>query len=193
MDGTIIFALGLVVFFAAHLFAAFRRRGPGDLPERLGVLPYRGLFSLVSIAGLVLIVIGYGELRNLYPVWSPPDWTRHIPLLVMAPAMVLFVAAEAPAGRIKRLAKHPMLFGVKLWAAAHLVANGDLASIILFGAFLAFAVLDRIVVKRRATAASAPAAVSAKGDAIALVGGLALYFAIVFFLHEAVIGVPVVY
>ena len=187
MSDTILFAIGMAVFFGAHLFAAFR---PRDLPERMGRNRYRGLFSLVSIAGLVLLIVGYAGVRNLWPVWDPPLWTRHIPMLLMIPAMILFVAAELPTGRIKRTAKHPMLAGVKLWAAGHLVANGDLASIVLFGAFLAYAVLDRIVVKRRD--APPPAAVSTRSDVIAVVAGLALYLLIVFWAHAALIGVPVI-
>lgn len=187
MTDATLFAIGMALFFAAHLFAAFR---PRDLPERMGRSRYRGLFSLVSIAGLVLLIVGYGGVANLWPVWDPPLWTRHVPMLLMIPAMILFVAAELPAGRIKRAAKHPMLAGVKLWAAGHLVANGDLASILLFGAFLAFAVVDRIVVKRRE--APPPAAVSTRSDVIAVVGGLALYALIVFWAHAALIGVPVI-
>ncbi len=190
MDDGLIFALGLAIFFGAHVFAAVRPRGAGDLPSRIGAGPYRGLFSLVAIAGLVLIVIGYDGVRGLTPVWDPPLWTRHVPLTLMLPAMILLIAAEAPMGRIKRAVRHPMLAGVKLWAFAHLVANGDLASIVLFGSFLVYAVLDRIVVKRRA--APAPPAPTAKGDAIAILGGVAAYAAIVFWLHAELIGVPVI-
>lgn len=191
MDGWTIFLLGAAIFFGLHLFATFRPRGAGDLRVRLGENAYRGLFSTLTIAGLVLLIVGYGDVRGAPSLWFPPEWTRHIPMALMLPAMILFVAAEAPIGRIKRAAKHPMLAGVKLWAFGHLAANGDLPSVILFGAFLAYAVLDRIVVKRRgATAPVQP--IAAKGDVIAIVGGLALYLIIVFWAHTALIGVPVI-
>jgi len=190
MQPTVTFGLGLAVFFGAHLFAAFRPRGASSLPERMGRNAYRGAFSVISLAGLVLLILGYDDLRGYAPVWRPDLWTRHIPMALMAPAMILFVAAEAPAGRIKRAVKHPMLAGVKLWAIGHLAANGDLPSILLFGAFLAFAIVDIIVVKRRDTGQS-EAAISPRGDVIAVVGGVILYLAFLFYLHEALIGVPV--
>lgn len=190
MDPTVTFGLGMAVFFGAHGFAAFRSRGPGSMPERLGAIPYRAGFAAVSLLGLVLLIYGYGDLRGAAPVFYPPDWTRHVPLALMAPALILFVAAEAPMGHIKRIVKHPMLAGTKLWAFSHLVANGDLASVILFGAFLAFAVVDRIVVKRREASPGKPATI--KGDIVAVVLGLGFYVAIVVWAHEAIIGVPVV-
>lgn len=192
MNDSLIFGLGLAIFFGAHLFAAFRPRGDGDLPSRIGAGLYRGLFSLATLAGLVLIVIGYDALRGLTPVWDPPFWTRHVPITLMLPAMILFVAAEAPMGHIKRVVRHPMLAGVKLWAFSHLVANGDLASALLFGSFLAFAVLDRIVVKRRAPPASPSPQAALRGDIIAVGFGLLLYGVIVFWAHAALIGIPVI-
>lgn len=191
MDGWTSFILGVAIFFGIHLFATFRPRGAGDLPVRMGENAYRGLFSIASVAGLVLLIVGYGDVRGAPSLWFPPDWARHIPMALMLPAMILFIAAEAPMGRIKRAAKHPMLAGVKLWAFGHLAANGDLPSVILFGAFLAYAVLDRIVIKRRSAPPLPP--MTAKGDVIAIVGGLALYLVIVFWAHTALIGVPVIY
>lgn len=189
MSGSGLFFVGLAVFFGAHLFAALRPRGAGDAKERIGANTYRGLFSLVSAVGLILLIYGYGDWRHAVVVWDPPLWTRHIPMLLMIPAAILFVAAEAPAGRIKRAVKHPMLAGVKIWAFSHLLANGDLASVILFGAFLAYAVFDRIAVKRRAQPEFPD--VSTMGDVAAVVGGLAVYLIFVFWAHAALIGVPV--
>lgn len=184
------FVLGLALFFGAHFFSTFRSRGPGDLKQKLGYGPYMGLYSLVSIAGLVLMIMGYGFLRNMIPVWDPPVWTRHIPLTLMLPALILLVAAYAPTGYIKKAVKHPMLAAVKIWAFAHLCANGDLASIILFGSFLAYAVIDRIVVKRRGNPMEGKTP-SAMGDVISVVGGIAAYAAIAFWAHAALFGVPV--
>lgn len=184
------FLVGLVLFFGAHMFAAVRSRAPDGLAQRIGRGPYMGLFSLISLAGLVMLIIGYGGFRNTIPVWDPPVWTRHIPLTLMLPSLILLVAAYAPAGYIKKYSKHPMLAAVKIWAFAHLCANGDLASVILFGAFLTYGVIDRILVKGRGDpmAGKTP---SPMGDAIAIVGGAIAYAAIAFWAHEALIGVPV--
>src|SRR3954447_25919852 len=141
--------LGLILFLGTHAFTM--ARGPrARLRERLGEGAYKGLYSLVSLVGIVLIAIGFGRYRaaGYIPVWDPPVWTRHLTLLLVWFAFVAFVAAYFP-GRIKRTLKHPMLAGVKLWAAAHLLANGDLGSIVLFGSILAWAVMARISAKRR--------------------------------------------
>ena len=141
--------VGLIVFLGAHVFVSMRGEREA-LIKRIGRGPYLGLFSLVSIVGLVLIGYGFARYRaeGLIPLWYPPAWTRHIVVVLMWPASIAVVAAYIP-GDIKRVLKHPMLVGVKLWAFAHLCANGDLGGIILFGAVLAWAVYDRITLKRR--------------------------------------------
>jgi len=162
---------------------------------RIGRGSFKGLYSLLSLAGLVLIVIGYGQYRasGYIPVWDPPVWTRHLALLLVLIAFICIVAAYLP-GHIKHRLKHPMLAGVKIWAVAHLLANGDLGSILLFGTFLAWAVAARINVKRRDVAAqhggtAAPA--GWRNDILAIAIGTALYLAFVFWLHPLLIGVPV--
>src|SRR5215217_3384717 len=185
--------LGLVLFLGTHAFSMAREPRAG-LVARLGEGPYKGLYSLLSIAGVVLIAIGFGRYRaaGYIPVWEPPVWTRHLALLLVWPAFVMFVAPYFP-GRIKRTLKHPMLAGVKLWAAAHLLANGDLGSIILFGSFLGWAVFDRISLKRRTDAGAPPIPVGGPGnDLIAVAVGLVVYLALAFAFHPVVIGVPVV-
>ncbi len=184
------FAIGLVLFFGTHLFAATRSREPGNLRDRIGYGPYMGLFSLLSLAGLVALVIGYGNFRNTIPVWDPPVWTRHIALTLMLPSLILLVAAYAPTGYIKKAVKHPMLAAIKVWAFAHLCANGDLASVILFGAFLAFAVIDRIIIKRRGDPLEGKTP-NALGDTISVIGGALAYAGIAFWAHPELIGVPV--
>ena len=141
--------LGLIVFLGTHVFTM--ARGPrARLIERIGEGPYKGLYSLVTLAGLILIVVGYGQYRahGWIDVWHPPMWTRHLALVLVWIAFVMVAAAYFP-GRIKGALKHPMLAGVKVWALAHLLANGDLGSILLFGSILAWAVAARISVKRR--------------------------------------------
>lgn len=185
--------LGLIIFFGSHLFSAFRPRGPGrDLKEKLGEGPYMGLYSLVSLIGLGLIVWGFGAARPAPILYTPPVWLMHINLLLMLPAMILLVSAYAPAGVIRKKAKHPMLAAVKIWALGHLLANGELNSVLLFGSFLAYGVIDRIALKKRGdNGLPEGAPVSAMGDLIAIVGGGLAYAAILLWLHPILFGVRV--
>jgi uncharacterized membrane protein len=188
--------LGLVVFIGSHAFTI--ARGPrAALIGRLGEGPYKGLYSLVSILGVVLIAYGFGQYRatSWVDVWSPPVWTRHLALLLVWVAFVLLAAAYLP-GRIKSGAKHPMLAAVKIWALAHLLANGDLGSMILFGSLLAWAVVARIAVKRRrdevrdhAGPAAPPA--GARNDILAVAIGTAAFLIFAIWLHPVLIGVTV--
>jgi uncharacterized membrane protein len=162
------------------------------LIAKLGRGPYLGLFSLVSIVGLVLIGFGFARYRatGIIPVWYPPAWTRHIVVALMWPASIAVVAAYIP-GDIKRVLKHPMLVGVKIWAVAHLCANGDLGGIILFGSVLAWAVYDRITLKRRTDPGALPVPIGGRrNDIIAIIVGTILYLALGFVFHPIVIGVP---
>nr|WP_281381355.1 NnrU family protein [Microvirga lupini] len=186
--------LGLVIFLGTHSFS-MARAPRAAIIGRIGEGGYKGLYSLLSLAGIVLVSIGYGQYRaaGYIPVWDPPVWTRHLALLLVLVAFICFVAAYLP-GYIKARLKHPMLAGVKIWAFAHLLANGDLGSILLFGSFLVWAVLARISAKRRDVAAqhggtAAPA--GWRNDILAVVIGTAVYLAFVFWLHPWLIGVPV--
>ncbi|HBX96402.1 MAG TPA: NnrU family protein [Hyphomonas sp.] len=185
---------GLVVFFGVHLFSAFRSRKPGeDLKQRIGYGPYMGLYSLISLIGLVLIIYGYDAARWMGSLYFAPSWGSHVNMALMLPALIFLVAANLPTGRIKKALKHPMLVAVKLWALGHLLANGEWNSIILFGSFLAYAVIDRIAVKKRGdNGPPGDVAVSNMGDIGALVIGTGVYVAFVFHLHQWLIGVPVV-
>jgi uncharacterized membrane protein len=183
--------LGLVLFLGAHVFVSLRERREA-LISSIGGGPYRGLFALVSIIGLLLIGFGFARYRaeGVVPLWYPPTWTRHIVEVLMWPASILVVAAYIP-GNIKRTLKHPMLVGVKTWAVAHLCANGDLGGIILFGAVLIWAVYDRITLKRRADAGGPPVPVGgSRNDLIAIVVGTILYLALGLVFHPIVIGLP---
>jgi uncharacterized membrane protein len=186
--------LGLVLFLGTHAFSMARSNRAAAV-ARIGEGPYKGLYSLLSLAGIVLVSIGYGQYRagGYIPVWDPPVWTRHLALLLVLVAFICFVAAYLP-GHIKARLKHPMLAGVKIWALAHLLANGDLGSILLFGSFLVWGVAARISVKRRDVAAqhggtAAPAGI--RNDVLAVAIGSAVYIAFVFWLHPWLIGVPV--
>ena len=182
---------GLVLFLGVHMVTTARGTRAA-LVARLGEGAYKGLYSIVSAVGLVLIVWGFGRYRSsgYIPVWDPPSGLLPITLILMWFSFVALVAAYAPAGKIKGLLRHPMLVGVKAWALAHLLANGDLGSIILFGALLAWAVYDRIAVKRRGDKGASRSDFTA-GDAISLLAGSVLYAAM-FWLHPWLIGVPIV-
>jgi len=183
--------LGLVILLGAHVFISMRNER-AMLIAKIGEWPYRGLFSLVSIVGIVLIAYGFASYRaaGLLVVWSPPAWTRQIVVALMWPASIMVVAAYIP-GNIKGVLKHPMLAGVKTWAFAHLCANGDLGGIILFGAVLAWAVYDRITLKRRSDPGAPPIPVGGgKNDIIAIVVGTVVYLALGLVFHPIVIGVP---
>jgi len=183
--------LGLVIFLGAHVFVTMRDRR-AVLIAKIGEWPYRGLFALISIVGIVLLGYGFAEYRaeGLIMIWHPPAWTRHIVVALMWPASIMVVAAYIP-GNIKRTLKHPMLAGVKTWAFAHLCANGDLGGIILFGAVLAWAVYDRITLKRRNDPGAPPIPVGGtRNDIIAIVVGTIVYLALGLVFHPIVIGLP---
>lgn len=188
----LLLTLGLLLFFAIHLVPTSPSLRDG-LVERFGAGAYRIAFSVVSLIGFALIVVGYHKLQLMpgkNPVlFDPPSWTRHITFLLMIPAMIFIVAAFVPS-RIRTAVKHPMLAAIKLWALAHLLVNGDLGSLLLFGGFLAFAVYDRISVKRRPGVTIPPAPASALNDVLVVVAGLALYAVLMFGGHGALIGVP---
>jgi uncharacterized membrane protein len=182
--------IGLVLFLGVHSVAIFAPALRARTIHRLGEGAWKGLYALVSLVGFVLICYGFGLARQAPVVlYSPPIWLRHVALILMLPVFPLIIAAYLP-GRIKTAAKHPMLAAVKLWAFAHLLANGLLADILLFGGFLAWAVVDRISLKRRSilqvlrTAPPGP-----WNDVIAVVLGLAVYALLIGWAHLRLFGV----
>jgi uncharacterized membrane protein len=190
--GLAIMILGLAVFIGTHLITTQREQRTA-LIGRFGEGTYKGLYAVASIIGVILIAYGYSRYRatGWIDVWYPPAWTRHLTAALVWPAIIMFFAPYFP-GRIKTTLKHPMLVGTKLWALAHLISNGDLGSIILFGAILAWAVVDRISLKRRTDAGGPPIPVGGIGKDIAAVGvGTAVYLVLGFWFHPYVIGVPV--
>ena len=188
----LVMVIGLILFFAIHLVPANVELKNG-LIARFGAVGYKAIFGVSSLVGLALIVLGFYKLQ-LHPgknpiLWDPPTWSRHLALALMLPAMIALVATYIPS-HIHVILKHPMLVAIKIWALAHLLANGDLAALVLFGSFLAFAVFDRISVKKRGDLGPL-----GKGsgpwinDVIVVVLGVALYALIVLYLHQLVIGV----
>ena len=191
--GLIVMVAGLAVFLGTHLVTT-QRELRATLIGRFGASGYKVGYAVLSAIGLVLIVYGFSAYRasGMIDVWYPPAGMRHLALGLMLPATIIFAAAYLR-GHIWRVLKHPMLVAIKIWALAHLLANGDLGSIILFGSILAWAVFDRITLKRRADAGGPPIPFGGvRNDVLAVAVGLVAYAALVFAFHPAVIGVPVV-
>jgi uncharacterized membrane protein len=184
--------LGLALFIVPHLLPS-QPSWRGFLRDRMGPSAYLLSFSILSLVSLILIAKGYGEARVLGranpQLWVPPAFTRHITLALMLPAFILLAAAYIPS-RIRTAVKHPMLAAIKLWALAHLLVRGDLASLVLFGSLLAYAIFDRISVKKRGALGPLGAVQgSIKGDIAAILVGSAAYVAMFLVGHSALIGV----
>jgi uncharacterized membrane protein len=186
--GTLI--LGLLLFLGAHSVSIVAPDWRNRMAARLGPIAWQVLYSVVAIVGFLLIIRGYSAAR-LEPIvlYVPPLWLKHVAALLMLPMFILLLAAYLP-GRIKTATKHPMLAGTKLWAVAHLLVNGAVADLLLFGSFLAWAVVDRISLKRRTPRPARALPAGRFNDAIAVVGGLALYVVFALYLHVRWIGVP---
>jgi uncharacterized membrane protein len=183
---------GLILFLGSHLFTT-QRRARAALIGQLGENGYKGLYSILAAIGLVLTIYGFGLYREagLIQVWNPPAALKHVALLLMLPVFILLAVPKACWLRDKT--KHPMMLAVKMWATAHLLANGDLGGMLLFGAFLAWGVIGRIAAKKREAIEGAPARNHSfgKADAVAVILGLAVYGAFAFWLHPILIGVAV--
>jgi len=181
--------LGLVVFLGAHSVAIVSPAWRDAMAAQLGPRLWRALYSVVSLLGFLLIVHGYGAAGlTPHPLYSPPVFLHYAAVLLMMPVFPLLLAAYLP-GHIKAAVKHPMLTATQAWALAHLLANGMLADVLLFGGFLVWAVADRISVGKRPARAIAGAPPSRYNDAIAVVGGLALYVVFIAWAHARWFGV----
>ena len=182
---------GLILFLGVHSVTIVAPASRDLALARWGEGPWKGLYSLVSLSGFVLLVYGFGQAREApWVLYTPPPWMRHVTFLFMLPVFPLLLAAYLP-GRIKTATKHPMLAAVKFWAFGHLLANGSMADVLLFGGFLAWAVWDRISLKRRVGRAAAPRAAPPGrfNDAIAVVLGLVLYAIFIVWAHVRLFGV----
>jgi uncharacterized membrane protein len=181
--------LGLVVFFGMHLISVIALGWRNRMAERLGGR-WQAVYAIASLVGFYLIVSGYGEARQVADVlYVPPIWLKHVAAVLMLPAFTLALAAYLP-GRVQALARHPLLLATKLWALAHLLANGSEADVLVFGSFLVWAITVRVSLKYRPARPIRMLPVSRTNDAIAIVGGLALYALFVLWLHAKLFGVP---
>lgn len=185
----LLLVIGLVLFLGIHSIRIVAEPWRQRQIARLGLLTWKGLFALVAAIGLVLIVIGYGQAR-LAPVWLwfPPLGMRHLASLLTLVAFVLVAAAYVPRNAIRAKLRHPMILGVKAWALAHLLANGALADVVLFGAFLVWAIVDFRSARRRVPQPVIAPGTLAGTAATVLVGVLA-WAAFAFYLHQLLIGV----
>jgi uncharacterized membrane protein len=181
--------VGLVLFLGMHSVSIVAPAWRDAQVARFGERPWKGLYAVVSIVGFAMLVTGFGVMRHAPVVlYVPPAWGRHVTALLMLPVFPLFLATYLP-GRIKTAAKHPTLVSVKLWAVAHLIANGTLGDVLLFGGFLAWAVADRISMKRRVQRPLPGAPAGRANDLIAIVVGLVLYGFFVAWAHQWLFGV----
>jgi len=180
---------GLVIFLGVHSVSIIAPSWRDRMAARMGPLGWKALYGVIALVGLWLIIRGYAMAR-LEPtiVYLPPTWLRHVAALLMFPVFPLLLAAYLP-GWLQRMTKHPMLVAVKLWAVAHLLANGMLADVLLFGSFLAWAVADRISLKHRAPRPVPSLPRKGFNDVVAIVLGLAIYVWFVGAGHVRLIGV----
>lgn len=183
------FLLGLILFLGIHSIRMVAPQWRDARYAALGEQRWKGLYSIASLAGLILLIWGYSLARPYAPeIYEPALWMKHINAALMLPVMILLAASNLGASYIRNAVKHPMLVAVKIWAVGHLLANGDLVGILLFGGFLVWAAADRVAVKRRpAPEIKAPVV---RNDIIALVAGTIVYALFVWKLHLWLFGVP---
>ena len=180
---------GIVLFFGIHSISIVNEPWRDKMADRLGLWTWKGIYSIIALGGLLLIIRGYGDARTqVVELYYTPVWLQHISLLLLIPVFPLLISAYVP-GRIKATVKHPMLLATKLWAAAHLLANGTLADLVLFGSFLLWVFADLLSVSKRQPRQIPGAPPSKFNDWIAIVVGLALYIAFFLWLHERLFGV----
>lgn len=183
--------LGLVLFLGTHSVRVFADGWRGTTRARLGENAFKGVYSVLSLAGFVLICYGYGLARQSPVVlWVPPVAMRHVAALLTLVSFIMLAASGVPRNSIKAKLKHPMVLGTKVWAFAHLLANGTLADVVLFGSFLVWAVLNFRAARGRDRAQGITyAAGTGSGTAITVVVGVALWVVFALWLHGWLIGV----
>ncbi len=182
---------GLLLFVGGHSINLFAPNFRNAMVAKLGLMPWKGLYSIVAIAGFILLVIGYGEARS-HPIWlwQPPIWTRHLAALITLPAFIFLFASQIPGNRLQVKVGHPMYLGIKLWAFAHIIANGGLHDLILFGVFLIWGIIGFAISRRRDKKLNTQR--EYKGpmrDALTLVISLGAWGVFAFWLHAMLIGV----
>jgi len=189
--GLAVLVLGLAVFIASHLMVTFRGARAAAI-ARLGKPVYHTIFGLLALVGVALIAWGYADYRatGWMQLWSPPPFMRHVTVGLMLIAAIVLMAWLVPS-HIRAWTKFPLILAVKIWAFAHLLVNGDLGSMIMFGSLLAWSIYARITAKRRTDVLLPAAPKTWFNDLVVVVGGVGLFLAVGFWFHPHVIGVPV--
>ena len=182
---------GLVIFLGCHTIGYGPAAWKAGLTARLGIGGYKGVYSLLSLVGFVLLIIGYGQARLMPEVlWPSPAWTRHATVALLLPTMIMLVATYVPNNAIKASLGHPMILSVKTWALAHLISNGSLADLVLFGSFLTWGVLAFVVSRRRDRAnPPEPRPVTLGATLVCVVAGSIVWAVFLMGGHKLLIGV----
>jgi len=185
-----LFLIGLVIFLGSHSSRIFAESWRNNMIDRIGEVKWKGLYTIISLIGFIIMVIGYGQARQSTVVlWQPNSFLIYIALVLNLVAFI-FLAGSSPSNNAIRLKlKHPMILGVKVWALAHLLSNGTLVNLILFGAFLIWAVLDFRSARKRPILIPEKAIVSTKATVITIASGIILWIIFIFGLHQYLIGV----
>jgi uncharacterized membrane protein len=186
----IIFIIGIIIFLGSHSVRIFAEPWRNRMINQLGEKKWKGLYTIISLFGFILLVIGYGQARqNTIIIWQPPIFLTHIAVLLNLFTFILLASSAQNNNAIRLKLKHPMILGVKVWALAHLLANGALIDLILFGSFLIWAVLDFRSARNRPNLAKETPVISLKATLIAIVIGVIAWLAFLFGLHQWLIGV----
>ncbi|HKN28634.1 MAG TPA: NnrU family protein [Roseiarcus sp.] len=186
-----VLVLGLVIFLGLHSTRIFAERGRAKAIARLGEGPWKGVYSVLSLIGFALIIWGFGQARwNAAELWTPPIWTRHTTILLMLFSLILIGAYIFKKSHIAVAVHHPMVWGVAIWAAGHLIANGSAADVLLFGAFLVWAAADLVSSYSRDLLNAVVYPAPNWGATIGAVGlGVVLWIALLAGLHHWLFGV----
>jgi uncharacterized membrane protein len=185
-----LFVLGLIIFLGSHSIRIFAEPWREQMIAKLGEKKWKGIYTLVSLFGFVLLVIGYGQARqDTVLLWQPPTFGIHLALLLNVFTFILLASSAPNNNAIRVKLKHPMILGVKVWALAHLLANGTLVDAILFGSFLIWAVLDFGSARRRPSPVGESAVISPRATGVAIFTGIVAWVAFILWIHKWLIGV----
>lgn len=188
---------GLILFIGVHSFSMLRGAREALVAGLGSEITFKALYSLLALSGFILIILGFAEYRaaGMIPLWNPPSWGRHVAMLLVLLSFIALTATYVPS-HIRSTLKHPMITAVMLWAVSHLLANGDLGSVLLFGSFLVWGVIARVSMGRRTRVifAAPPQTppLGMRNDIVIVLVGVALYAAALIWLHPVLIGVPVI-
>ena len=186
----VIFIIGIILFLGSHSVRIFAEPWRTRMLHQLGEKKWKGLYTLVSLFGFILLIIGYSQARqDTIVIWHPPTFLTHLTVLLNLFTFILLASSAPNNNAIRLKLKHPMILGVKVWAIAHLLANGSLIDLILFGSFLIWAILDFRSARNRPSSVKETPVISLKATLITIFVGVAVWLAFIFGLHQWLIGV----